>query len=130
MLVKLYENVINEDGSRSPGRIVGEIRCKGDGTPGEVIFFESSNEFLEIKDVNHSSYGKEVEIMSEHRKKHLALILSRPLFLRTGGGLSSDGVHSIEGVTLDTWTREGIKDIIEYKLPAYIGTICGKIIEG
>lgn len=56
MLIQLYEEVINEDGAS--GRIVGEIRCVGDGTPGEFVFFETCNEIRDARDKEDFSYKK------------------------------------------------------------------------
>jgi len=107
---------------------VGEIRCKGDGTPGEFIYFDTCNEYRENRDPSHPGYGGTTMIMNEHRKKHLELIFNRALFVQTGGGISPEGIHHIEGITLDSWTRKGIEEIINYKLHP-VGTICAKIIE-
>ena len=128
MLVKLYENVVNEDGSRSPGRPVGEIRCKGDGTPGKIEYFEAGNEVWEIRDVKHNCYGSGRKIFDKFTVPRMELIFSRPLFVTTAGGITADGIHYTEGTTLNPWTRAGMEEIINYKL-AHIGSICGEIVE-
>ncbi|MEQ8192673.1 MAG: hypothetical protein ABRQ39_32205 [Candidatus Eremiobacterota bacterium] len=130
MLIYLYESVINEDESRSPGRLVGEIRCKGDGTPGEFIYFDTCNKFIEVKDVNHPGYNKNRKIVDELDKKMLERRFNEPLNITAGGGFDpKTGIHSSIMKTLEPWQRKTIEYVLEYELPASFGTICGKIIE-
>lgn len=129
MLIYLYEAVVNENALRTPGRLIGEIRCKGDGTPGELIYYDTCDEIMDIKDVNHRAYGKNCKIFNEMNRKRLKFLLNRSLFVTTGGGLDKDGVHTMEGGNLLPWKRETLEYILRYEFPAGYGTICGKIAE-
>ncbi len=130
MVIYLFENVINEDESRSPGRLVGKIHCKGDGTPGEFIYFDNCNEFIEVKDVNHPCYNKEIKILDELRKSLLEDRFNEPLNITAGGGFDpKTGIHSSIMKTLEPWQRKTIEYILQYELPSGFGSICGKIVE-
>jgi hypothetical protein len=151
MLIQLYENVINEDGSRTPGRIVGEIRCKGDGTPGEFIFFDTCNEIWDIRDANFygnrilindiifndedgndndiseslTSDNDKIVILDDMDKEMLKSNFEYPLNITVDGG-EVDGVEFSVPATLQPWYRETIEYLLEYKVN---GSVCGKIIE-
>ncbi len=130
MVIYLFESVINEDESRSPGRLAGEIHCKGDGSPGKFVYFNTCNEFLAIKDVNHSAYGKNIKILDELDKRRLERRFNEPLNITAGGGFDpKTGIHSSIMKTLEPWQRKTIEYVLEYELPAGFGTICGKIVE-
>jgi len=126
MLIHLYESVINKDGSRSADRLVAEIRCKGDGTPGEFVYFDTCKDYRQVWDTTHSCYGDKTEILSDLEKRILERTFNKSRLVLTDGGTGEDGVEYTAGVTLTAWTRKGIEEAITYQLP---GTICGKIIE-
>ena len=125
MLIQLYEEVINEDSSRTPGRIVGEIRCIGDGTPGEIIFFDTCNEIWNVKDKKDFSYNKNKVILSDIGKAMLKHYFNEPLNITADGG-EVDGVEFSVPATLQPWYRETIEYLLEYEVN---GNVCGKIIE-
>lgn len=125
MLIQLYENVINEDGSRTPGRIVGEIRCVGDGTPGKIVFFDTCNEIWNVRDKNNRNYGKNMEIFDDFEKKMLEGYFEDPLNITADGG-EVDGVEFSVPATLQPWYRETIEYLLKYEVN---GSVCGKIIE-
>jgi len=125
MLIQLYENIINEDGKRSPGRIVGEIRCIGNGTPGEIIFFDTCNEIWDIKDKSNRNYGKNIKIVGEFEEQMFDSYFNSPLNITVDGG-EVDGVEFSVPETLQPWYRETIEYLLEYKLR---GSVCGRIIE-
>jgi len=125
MLIQLYEEVINEDGTRTLGRIVGKIRCNGDGTPGEFIFFDTCNEIWDLRDKKHRNYGKKIQIMDELDKKILKRKFNEPLYITEDGGEIDDMEYSIPGL-LKPWYRKSIEYLLEYEIQ---GPVCGKIIE-
>ena len=129
MLIHIYEHVINEDGSRSPGRLVAEIKCKGDGSPEDIVYFDMCNEAWEIKDMKHLLYGQEIPILDDFQKKWIGELFNKSSFVSTKSGMDTKGIHSIEGTTLGSWTREAIENVLDFELASLIGTICGKIIE-
>jgi len=127
MLIHLYERVINEDRTISPGRLVGEIHCKGDGTPGKFIYFDSCNELRTVKDVNHPTYGNESQLLDERDKRRLERRFNEPLNITAGGGFDpKTGIHSSIMKTLEPWHRKTIEYVLEYELT---GTVGGKIVE-
>jgi hypothetical protein len=125
MLIQLYEEVVNEDGTRTPGRIVGEIRCIGDGTPGEFVFFDTCNEIRDVRDKEDFSYNKNKVILSDVGKSMLEGYFEYPLNITVDGG-EVDGVEFSVPATLQPWYRETIEYLLEYKVN---GNVCGKIIE-
>jgi hypothetical protein len=125
MLIQLYEEVINEDGTRTPGRIVGEIKCKGDGIPGDIIFFDTCNEIWDVRDKRNRNYGKNMKILDEFEKNMLKGYFKDPLNITSDGG-EVDGVEFSVPATLQPWYRETIEYLLEYEVN---GSVCGKIIE-
>jgi len=130
MLIYLYEDMINEDGTRIEGRLVGEVRCAGDGTPGEFTYFDACNEIWEIKDVNDHNYGKKRIILDDFKKHMLECIFKRNLNIMTGGGIDKNGVHHVEGRFIKPWEKEAIEYIIKYEFEnSKFGTVRARIIE-
>jgi len=125
MLIQLYERIVNEDGSRTPGRIVGEIRCIGDGTPGEIVFFDTCNEIWNVKDKNNLNYNKNKVILSDIGKEMLKSDFEEPLNITADGG-EVDGVEFSVPETLQPWYRETIEYLLKYKICGKVG---GKIIK-
>ncbi len=127
MLIYIFESVINEDDSRSPGRLVGEIRCIGDGTPGEIRFFNTCDEIWDIRNVNNINYGKNSKILDELDKSLLEALFNEELNITSGGGFDPEtGIHSSIMKTLEPWHRKTIEYVLEYKLT---GTVDGKIVK-
>ncbi|MEQ8222397.1 MAG: hypothetical protein ABRQ37_08865 [Candidatus Eremiobacterota bacterium] len=130
MLIHIYEEIINEDDSRSPGRLVAEIHCNSDGTPGKFVYFDTCNELRTVKNINHSTYGNEGQILDELDKKRLERRFNEELAITAGGGFDLEtGIHSSIIKVLEPWQRKTIEYILQYELPAGFGTICGKIVE-
>ena len=129
MLIHIYEEVIDEDSCRIPGRLVAEIKCKGDGSPGKIKFLDTCNEKRETRDKTHHTYGNEIPILNERNKNYLKELFNSSSFITTRSGVDANGLHSMEGSTLGSWTREAIEDILQFKIHSRFGTICGKIIE-
>lgn len=123
MLIYLYENKVKENGNRERGRKVGEIECKGDGTPGEIRYFPDCNDFWTVEDKKHLIYGKGLKILDEEEKVLLIKLFNRPVEIVTGGGLTEEKIHHIEGKTLAPWEKETVKYITQYVLPAWFGTV-------
>jgi hypothetical protein len=129
MLIHLYEEVINQDGTKTHGRLACEVKCKGDGTAGEIIYYDICNEFRQVADEKHLNYGIKRHILSKGDKKLLEKLFNEPLFITSSAGLDTDGVHYLGGKTLMPWQDETVRFIVEYKIPAWFGTIVGKIVQ-
>jgi len=129
MLIKIYESVVNEDDTRTPGRLVGEIKCSGDGTPGEFAFFDTCNEVWDVKDPSCSGYIDKRVIFEDIDKEILQKKLFQKVLYITDDGGEVDGVEFSIPVTLKPWYRETIEYIIQYEIPVWFGTICARIIE-
>jgi len=133
MLIHLYERVVEKDGSSIIGRLVGEVRCKGDGTPGEIILFEDvCNERWDVRDVTHEGYTIHYLICDQYSKSRLNSLFNEAIYITTDGGwLDKEGtMHYTGGKFLEPWYRETIEYVITYKLPASIcGNLVGKIVE-
>jgi len=128
MLIHIYEEIVNEDGTTSQGKLVGEIKCIGDGTPGEFIFHDTCNDLWQVKDKKDHRYGMVTPILTDLEKRLLKREFNdfRPIF--TGGGLKN-GVHHTEGKLLHPWEKDAIKYALEYGVRVHFGTIMTKIIE-
>lgn len=129
MLIHLYESAVNEDGSRFPGRFIGEIKCIGDGTPGEFAFSDTCNEVWDVKDPFCSSYNDKRVIFEDIDKEILQKKLFQKILYVTDDGGEVDGVEFSVPGTLKPLYRETIEYIIQYEIPIWFGTICAKIIE-
>ncbi|MEQ8191386.1 MAG: hypothetical protein ABRQ39_25705 [Candidatus Eremiobacterota bacterium] len=128
MQVNLYEWMINEDGTRSPGRQIGLIKFKGDGTPGKIEFFDTCNEIWDVRDVTHHRYTDKKIILNKMAKGYLASTLNSPINITTSSKQVGD-VHYSSGYTLEPWHRETIEYILKYELPVGMcASICGKIV--
>lgn len=126
MLIHLYEYVINEDGNRIQGdKLVGEIRCIGDGTPGEIIFFDTCNDIWQVKDPKHYFYTDKTIILDDIDKGMLKNLFNESLNITADGG-EVDGVEFSVPATLQPWCRETIEYLLEYEVNR---SVCGKIIE-
>ncbi len=126
MIIEIYEKVILEDGRRVPGRLVGEVRCKGDGTEGTITFFDTCNEIWDVRDKNHPACGRNDIIVDERAKKRFKKIF-RDYVDIPGGGSDGDGgsIRYSTGRTVTPWHREGIDCIIKFTIPH---TLCGNIM--
>ena len=108
---------------------MAEVKCKGDGTPGEIIYFDACNSVREIKNKDHDNYGKKIKILDNFRKNWLRKLFNKSSFITTKSGVDSNGIHSMEGTSLGAWTRDAIENVLDFELASLIGTIRGKIIE-
>lgn len=129
MIIELYENRIDKNGKRIMGPQVGEITCEEEGKGGEIIFFETCNEFFHVDDRNHPLYNEKIPILDENHKNLLKDLLNEFIPVTTGAGKDVNGIYHMEGKTLYPWQKETLEYIVKYKLPAWFGTICGKLIE-
>ncbi len=86
MLICLYKEIINDYGERLPGRLAAEIKCKGDGTKGEIVFYNICNEIRENKDRNHPAYGIKRQILDRGDKKLLEKLFNEPVFITSNAG--------------------------------------------
>ncbi len=131
MRIWLHESIINEDERRSKGRVIAEIRCKGDGTKGKIFYLESCNDLWTIKAKTHPLYDKKRIIFDDYQKERLEMMLNEPIYVTTGGGSNKDGTeHSTSGEYLEPWHEETLEYIIEYSIPASVcGSICARIKE-
>lgn len=126
MLIEIYENIINEDGSRTEGRAVVEVRCKGDGTPGEITYLETCNAIFQNK---RNTHFKRL-ILDEMDKSLLESLLNKSFFIPVERKVDSNGAVRIEGVDIPAWTREAMKFIMKYKIQhVCFQKLCGRIIE-
>ena len=96
MQVNLYEWMINEDGKRSPGRQIGLIKFKGDGTRGHVELFDTCNEIWDVRDVTNDFYKEKVIILDKLGKYDLASTLNSPIHITTACKCVGD-VHYTKG---------------------------------
>jgi len=108
---------------------VGEIKSRGDGSPGEISYFNNCNEMWQVEDPGHLLYGKEFKIFDETERKLLEKTLNKTIDIITGGGIAPGEIHHIEGKTLKPWQRDTLEYIVKYKIPAWFGTISGEIVE-
>jgi hypothetical protein len=128
MLVNLYEAICDKDdkvGNYRLGRLVGEVRCKGDGTKSEIIWFPAVNEIRD--DPNALWYGE--VICDDFMRKDTCDVFNNAINITTGGGIieTEDGPISCrEAKNLKPWYRETIEHILEWELR---GCIRGKIVE-
>ncbi|MEQ8192094.1 MAG: hypothetical protein ABRQ39_29290 [Candidatus Eremiobacterota bacterium] len=131
MIIELYEEAILEDGTIAPGRLVGEVRCKGDGTEGTITFFDTCNEIWDVRDKNSRFYGTKDIILNEREKKRFRQIFRESVDISRGGRDGEDGsIRYSTSRTVSAWHREGIANIIKYTIPnALCGNIMTKIIE-
>lgn len=131
MRLNLYEWMINEDGKRSPGRQIGLITFKGDGTRGHVEYFDTCNEIWDVRDKNSPYYGTKDVIVDERERKRFKKIFRESVDIAGGGSDGADGsIHYSTGRTVTPWHREGIAYIVKYSIPnALCGNIMTKVIE-
>ncbi|MEQ8191385.1 MAG: hypothetical protein ABRQ39_25700 [Candidatus Eremiobacterota bacterium] len=131
MVINLYEVVINENNSRSFGRIIGKIMCTGDGTPGKVEYYDTCKEVSIVRCKHHPLYGTTMSMFDDFDKKHFSKILNNSIYITTDGGWNEDGtVHHSGGRSLMPWKRETLEYILKYELPASLcASICGEIVE-
>jgi len=126
MLIEIYENIVNEDGSRTQGRPVVEIRCKGDGTPGEITYLEACNAIFQNK---RNPYLKRL-ILDDMDKSLLESLLKESFFVPVERKVDSSGAVSIKGVDIPPWSREAMEFIMKYKIQhVCFQKLCGRIIE-
>ncbi len=111
--VHFFERIIESDGASLPGRYIGALEFKGDGSSGKLFMFDNRYEVREIYDVNSPFYGKGEVILSNEQLNHLDELLSNPL--HTGG--DEEGT---EEKILKPWYRETVEYIVRYLLPCSI----------
>ncbi|MEQ8171933.1 MAG: hypothetical protein ABRQ38_23780 [Candidatus Eremiobacterota bacterium] len=131
MIIELYEEAISEEGKILPGRLVGEVRCKGDGTEGTITFFDTCNEIWDVRDKNSPYYGTKDVIVDERERKRFKKIFRESVDIAGGGSDGEDGsIRYSTGRTVTPWHREGIAYIVKYSIPnALCGNIMAKIVE-
>ncbi|MEQ8224373.1 MAG: hypothetical protein ABRQ37_18785 [Candidatus Eremiobacterota bacterium] len=127
MLIKLYEAIYDQDYNYRLGRLVGEVRCKGDGTKGEIVWFPAADEIREVIYAEDPYSGK--VICNDFMKQDTYEEFDNPINITTGGGIieTKDGPVSYrESKNLKPWYRETIEHILEWRLR---GCIRGRIVE-
>ncbi len=126
MQLNLYEWMINEDGRRIPGRQIGLITFRGDGTPGKIEYVDTCNEIWDIRDVTHCLYKEKLIILDKQAKRYLAMTLNRPIHITTGCKWVGD-VHCSWKIQAPCNMPFGL---ITFKIPdALCGNITAKIVE-
>ncbi|MEQ8191798.1 MAG: hypothetical protein ABRQ39_27785, partial [Candidatus Eremiobacterota bacterium] len=122
MIIYLYEDMVLKDGLRCPNynRLIGEVRCRGDGTPGRIKFYDTCEDLWIVQDVNHPCYTNKIQILDETCRSLVAGLFYDYLYITTGGGWT-DGVHYTEGKTSGPWHRETLLNIVNFRLRASLG---------
>jgi len=79
VICRLFENVVNEDGSRSLGRIIGTFSFADENMEKyEINYYPTCNEIWEVRDVKHPCYKNKRVIFDESDKERFTRLLTEP----------------------------------------------------